>query len=156
MLIKMQPSNDGLHLTKQFEQCRLVAYLDSGNVPTIGWGHTYNVHLGLTCTQGEADQWLMEDYGHVVSIVNGLVTVPVTQDEFDALCDFVFNLGSSNFAHSTLLHLLNSGNYSGAASEFDRWDHVAGKVCQGLLRRREEETLEFEAGEGAAEGADLT
>lgn len=144
MLLKMKPSNNGLHLVKEFESCKLVAYDDLGGIPTIGWGHTYGVHLGMTCTQADADGWLQEDYGHAVSTVNGLVIVELTQGEFDALCDFVFNLGSTNFAHSSLLRLLNSGNYSAAALEFDKWDHVAGKVCQGLLRRREEETAEFD------------
>lgn len=144
MLIKMIPSENGLHLTKQFESCRLVAYDDLGGIPTIGWGHTYNVHLGMTCTQMDADLWLTEDYESAVNAVNGLVTVALTQGEFDALCDFVFNLGSSNFAHSTLLRLLNSGNYAEAAMEFDKWDHVAGKVCQGLLRRRKAEEKLFD------------
>ena len=63
--------------------------------------------------------------------------------EFDALVDFAFNCGCGAFAGSTLLKLLNAGDYPGAAAQFDVWDHASGKVVAGLLRRREAETQEF-------------
>jgi lysozyme len=135
----MTPSENGMQLTEHFEQCRLAAYLDDGGVPTIGWGHTYGVHLGDVCSQEQADQWLRSDYRVATVSVRSLVRVDLTQGEFDALCDFVFNLGVGNFSSSTLLRKLNGGDYAGAAAEFDRWDHVAGKVAQGLLVRRETE-----------------
>jgi lysozyme len=97
----------------------------------------------MRCSQAQADTWLNEDLIFSEYSVNALVTVALTQDEFDSLVDFVFNLGRGNFAHSTLLRLLNSGNYTGAANEFDKWDYVAGKQCAGLLRRREAERQEF-------------
>src|SRR5271157_4427775 len=74
----VQYSSDGLHLTKQFESCRLSAYLDSKGVPTIGWGHTFGVDLGDTCTQVQADEWLRQDVQWATQVVNAKVSVPLT------------------------------------------------------------------------------
>lgn len=143
-------SKSGLHLTESFEQCRLTAYKDQGGIWTIGWGHTGpGVVEGLTCTQAQADSWLLLDIANAVMVVNHLVRVALTQDEFDALVDFTYNVGGSNFWHSTMLKKLNAGDYAGAANEFDKWDHVAGKAVQGLFRRREKERLEFVESEQA-------
>lgn len=135
----MDYSPDGLKLTESFEGCRLAAYLDSVGVPTIGYGHTHGVTMGMTCTQEQADAWLQEDVQGAVQAVNDLVTVPLTQQQFDALVDFTFNLGTGALQHSTLLRLLNSGNYQGAGGEFEKWDKAGGKVLPGLLRRRQAE-----------------
>jgi len=140
----MEYSKDGMRLTEGFEQCRLKAYQDKGGVWTIAWGHTRGVASGLTCCQAQADCWLMEDIGFAEAAVNQLVTAPLSQGEFDALCDFVFNCGARNFQDSHMLALLNEKNYTGAAAEFDRWDHVGGMEVAGLLRRRQAETTEFE------------
>jgi lysozyme len=99
----------------------------------------------MTCDQAQADAWLSEDVQSAVGSVNRLVTAPLTQNEFDAVVDFVFNCGSGNFAGSTMLRLLNAGDYLGAANEFDKWDHASGLVVAGLLRRREAEQAEFSA-----------
>lgn len=149
-------SKNGLHLTESFERCRLVAYPDQGGVWTIGWGHTKDVHEGMTCTQAQADTWLQLDIAYSAMVVNRLVTVDITQDEFDSMVDFVFNCGPSNFAHSTLLRLLNQGCYQAAANEFDKWDHVAGKQCQGLLRRRQIETTLFNTPDSPTENGNQT
>jgi lysozyme len=141
----MEYSKSGLQLTERFESCKLTAYQDTGGVWTIGWGHTGpEVVAGLTITQEQADAWLADDTEYAVDAVNYLVTVPLTQAEFDALVDFVYNVGRANFFKSTLLAKLNAQDYAGAAAEFDRWDHVGGKVVAGLLRRREAEKQEFE------------
>lgn len=139
----MQYSKTGLHLTEQFEGCKLTAYPDSVGVPTIGYGHTHGVHLGMTCTQEQAEQWLMQDVQEAAAAVNREVKVPLTQHEFDALVDFVFNLGSHSLDISTLLKLLNSGNYTAAAEEFHKWDKAGGKELAGLLKRRLAERQEF-------------
>jgi len=136
-------SQTGEHLTQQFESCKLVAYLDSKGVPTIAWGHTAGVKLGDTCTQAQADAWLMQDIQWAAGIVNRVVTITLTQGEFDALTDFVFNDGSGNFESSTLLRDLNAGNILAAAAQFPLWDHSAGQVVAGLLRRRLAEEQEF-------------
>ncbi len=142
----MTYSQDGLKLTEGFESCRLTAYRDIKGILTIGWGHTGpDVFEGQTITQEQADALLLQDVQNAVNHVNHLVTVTLTQSEFDALVDFAFNCGCGAFAGSTLLKLLNAGDYPGAAAQFDSWDHAAGKVVAGLLRRREAETQEFAA-----------
>ena len=140
----MEYSLDGLHLTESFEDCRLQAYLDSGGVPTIGYGHTHGVAMGMTCTQEQAEQWLQQDVQVAAQAVNRMVTVALTQPEFDALVDFTFNLGTGSLQHSTLLRLLNAGDYKGAAAEFEKWDRAGGKVMAGLLRRRQAEEQMFD------------
>jgi lysozyme len=140
----MEYSLDGLHLTESFEGCRLDAYLDSVKVPTIGYGHTHGVTLGMTCTQDQAEQWLQQDIQVAAEAVNRMVTVTLTQQEFDALVDFTFNLGTGSLQKSTLLRLLNAGDYKGAATEFEKWDRAGGKVMAGLLRRRQSEEQMFD------------
>jgi len=138
---------DGLALTEQSEGCRLTAYQDQVGVWTIGYGHTgADVVSGLTITQAQADALLVSDVAAAAAFVNQAVTVPLQQDEFDALVDFVFNLGRAAFAGSTLLKDLNAGDFAGAAGQFDLWDHAGGQVVAGLLRRRQQETALFEQG----------
>jgi lysozyme len=134
----------GQHLTQSFEQCRLSAYPDSKGVPTIGWGHTRGVKLGDTCTQAQADAWLLEDVQTAVAAVNRLVTVSLSQHQFDALVDFTFNAGQGNFASSTMLRKLNAGDMQGAEEEFAKWDMCGGAHLAGLARRRAAEAAEFE------------
>src|SRR5271166_608040 len=142
----MEYSKQGLNLTENFEACKLIAYQDIKGILTIGWGHTGpEVVEGLVWTQDQADTQLVMGLQHAVNTVNRLVTVPMTQGIFDALVDFVFNVGSGNFAGSTLLHLLNAGDVAGAAEEFAKWDHASGQVVAGLLRRREAEVQEFQS-----------
>lgn len=142
----MKYSKDGAKLTELFEQCRLHAYQDSKGVWTIGWGHTGpEVCEGLVWTQEKADATLLQDVQSAENCVNRYVTAQLTQHEFDALVDFVFNVGSGNFSGSTLLKLLNAGDYHGASEQFERWDKCAGKVLAGLLRRRIAEEAEFNA-----------
>jgi GH24 family phage-related lysozyme (muramidase) len=73
------------------------------------------------------------------------VKVALTQGEFDALVDFTFNLGSGNLQSSTLLKLVNEGQFETAAKEFEKWDLAGGKVVAGLLRRRKAEEQEFQS-----------
>ncbi len=139
----MRYSKTGLQMTERFEGCRLTAYQDSRGIWTIGYGHTSGVHPLMTCTQRQAEMWLMADVGWAEHEVNRLVQVPLTQGEFDGLVDFVFNCGAANMEHSTLLRLLNGGDRMHAAAEFRKWDHAGGVELPGLLRRREAEAAEF-------------
>lgn len=140
----MDYSKTGLELTEQFESCRLTAYQDIKGVWTIGWGHVGpEVVEGLVWTQDQADSQLVVDTLRATRAVNQLVTVPLTQSEFDALVDFAFNCGIQALTSSTLLTLLNNSNYAGAANEFAKWDHASGQVVAGLLRRRLAEVQEF-------------
>jgi len=135
----------GMAVTESGEGLRLEAYQDQGGVWTIGYGHTGpDVAQGLVCDKPQADTWLANDMLYAATAVNRLVTVELTQSEFDALVDFAFNVGVGAFAKSTLLRLLNAGNYTGAALEFPKWDLCAGQVNRGLLNRRAAEQAEFD------------
>lgn len=138
-------SKNGVSLTESFEGGRrLIAYQDSKGVWTIGWGHTGpEVHEGLVIDEEDAASFLIVDVTRAVLTVNTFVDVVLTQNEFDALVDFVFNVGRQAFIDSTMLRLLNAGDLQGAADEFDKWDHCGGQVLAGLLRRREAEAALF-------------
>ncbi len=151
---KLTYGSQGLALTEQSEGLHLKAYQDSVGVWTIGYGHTGpDVHAGLTITQEQASDLLLQDVGTAVATVNRLVTVPLTQNQFDALVDFVFNLGSGNFAKSTLLRELNAGNTAAAAAQFLVWNRAGGVVLPGLTRRRQAEAELFETAETSAKSA---
>lgn len=136
-------SKKGIALTKHFEGCRLKAYQDSIGKWTIGYGHTLGVKKGDVCTQEQADKWLFEDIQESANAVNSLVKVKITQNEFDALTDFVFNVGQGNFRSSTMLKMINDNNHVGAASQFQRWDKAGGAKIAGLLLRRNAESELF-------------
>ncbi|HCO3755892.1 TPA: lysozyme [Escherichia coli] len=136
----MKTGSNGISLIKQFEGCRLKAYPDpaTGGAPwTIGYGHTGNdVRPGMLWTQVQADSALISDLAQCERSISRLVKVNLTQNQFDALVSFVFNVGSGNLQSSTLLRKLNSGDYKGAADEFLKWNKAAGKVMNGLVARR--------------------
>ena len=137
----------GLALTEEFEGCRLTAYQDQVGVWTIGYGHTGpDVEPGLTISLDQAQALLAEDVRSAVECVNNSVTVNLIQEEFDALVDFAYNVGNGAFKGSRMLHILNSGDYAGAAAQFQRWDHVGDTVSPGLLRRRQAEAALFNSG----------
>jgi len=140
-------STNGLALTEQFEGCRLTAYQDQVGVWTIGYGHTgSDVAPGLTITQAQAQALLLQDVNGAVDCVNNSVQVKLTQGEFDALVDFVFNVGAGAFKNSRMLRALNAGDFAGAASQFVLWDHAGGVAVPGLLRRRQAEAVLFSSG----------
>jgi lysozyme len=140
----MQYSKEGIALTKSFESCRLTAYQDIKGIWTIGFGHVGpEVVEGLTWDQNSADSQLILDLTKAEHAVNTLVTVPLSQGQYDGLVDFCYNCGVGAFRGSTMLVLLNQGDFAGAANEFEKWDHASGKVVAGLLRRRIAEEQEF-------------
>ena len=142
----------GLALTEQFEGCRLTAYQDQVGVWTIGYGHTgLDVKPGMTVTSAQAEALLAQDVLSAAACVNNVVVVKITQEEFDALVDFVFNLGAGAFRGSTMLRDLNAGDFTNAAVQFDMWDHAGGVVVAGLLRRRQAEAELFEGGDASTQ-----
>lgn len=134
----MQPSDKCLKLVEDSEDCKLRAYRDTGGVLTIGYGHTGGVRENQIITQELAEVLLHHDLDYAVRIVNGHA-LPCTQPQFDALVDFVFNVGPSQFLSSTLLKYHRAGEYEKAAAEFPKWVHDNGKVEPGLVKRREAE-----------------
>lgn len=139
----MTSSRNGLSLVQQFEGCKLKAYLCPAGVPTIGYGRTKGVKLGDTCSQAQADAWLVEEYDAFEAGVRKLITVVVTANQLGALTSFAYNLGLGALRSSTLLKRLNAGDYAGAAAQFARWDKAAGKTLAGLTRRRAAEAALF-------------
>ncbi len=129
-------SPNGFKLTEQFEGLSLQAYKDVAGVWTNGYGNTHGVVPGTTITLQQAQDDLASNIEGAEYVVNRVVVVPLTQNQFDALVDFVFNLGSGNFQSSTLLRKLNAGDYTGAAAEFPKWNHSNGVEVAGLTRRR--------------------
>tara|TARA_R100000742_G_C4276498_1_gene97633 strand:- start:982 stop:1410 length:429 start_codon:yes stop_codon:yes gene_type:complete len=139
----MKLEQKGTELLKHFEGCELTAYQDSVGVWTIGYGHTKGVYEGMTITQEEAEQMLLTELEEYESYIENMVAVPLTQNQFDALVVWVYNLGPTNFKNSTLLKELNHGNYTAAGKEILRWNKAGGKVLAGLVRRREAEAQLF-------------
>ena len=140
----MQTSQRGIDLIKSFEGLRLSAYRCPADIPTIGYGTTSGVKIGDTITKERAEELLREDVRRFEDQVLRLVKVPLTQGQFDALTSFVYNLGAGNLSNSTLLRLLNAGDYAGAAAQFERWNKAGDKTLAGLVRRRAAERALFE------------
>ena len=143
----MKISQEGLSLIKKFEGLRLKAYYCSGGVLTIGYGHTGGVKETDTITQEEADKLLKGDILKFEQYVEDNVMVELDQSQFDALVAWTFNLGPGNLRESTMLKKLNNGEYESVPFEMRRWNKAGGKTLDGLIRRREAESLLFESKE---------
>lgn len=140
----MKLSDTGLALIKEFEGLKLNAYLCPANVWTIGYGTTRGVKAGQAISEAKADELLREDVRDFERGVFDAVKVPLAQHQFDALVVLAYNIGLGAFRTSTLLRLLNKGELSAAASQFDRWNKAGGKTLAGLTRRRAAERKLFE------------
>jgi lysozyme len=139
----MKASGAARALIRQFEGCYLQAYRCPAGLATIGVGHTRGVRMGDRCSVQQADVWLTEDLADAEDAVRTLVKVSLTQDMFDALVSFTFNLGVKRLAESTLLILVNRRNYKAAAEQFARGNKSAGEVLPGLVKRRAAEAALF-------------
>lgn len=138
-------TQEGLDFIQDVEGCKLFAYLDTGGVWTIGVGHTGpEVVKGLTCTMEQAMQWLKEDSEEAQEAIRQSVEGLLTQNQFNALVSFVFNVGVDAFKKSTMLKLINKGNFDGASKEFTKWNKDNGKEILGLTKRRLLEQAIFE------------
>jgi lysozyme len=137
----MQLSAAGLALLKKSEGFRDRMYLDASGIPTIGYGHRILASESFpnSILEGEATELLVRDVLVAEQSVKRLIRVALTQGQFDALVDFVFNLGQGRLAASTLLQDLNIGRYDAAAEQLLRWDHARDRESAGLKARREAE-----------------
>ena len=140
-------STAGIDLLTHFEGLRLEAYQDSVGVWTIGYGHTTGVKEGDVCTQEEAEKLLRGDIFKFEEYVQDSVKVDLDQSQFDALVAWTFNLGPGNLRSSTMLKKLNNGEYESVPFEMRRWNKAGGKTLDGLIRRRQAESLLFESKE---------
>ena len=133
-----------VELIKEAEGLRLEAYLPTPNdVWTIGYGHTKTAKPGMRITKAGAEKLLLHDLAWVEATIDKYVKVPLNQNQYDALASFIYNVGATAFRRSTLLKLLNAGDYEGAAEQFPRWNKQKGKVLRGLTARRQKEKTLF-------------
>lgn len=134
-----QVNKAGLDLIKSFEGLRLEAYPDpgtGGDPYTVGFGSTKGVKKGMKITVQEAEQRLIMDLQDACKAVERYVTIPLNDNQFAALVSFTFNVGAGNLAVSTLLKRLNEGEYGSVPMQLMRWNRAAGKILNGLTRRR--------------------
>ena len=135
----MTTGENGLSLITHSEGLRTESYQDSVGVWTIGFGHTRNVKEGDVITMDQAYLYLQSDLRPCEQLLNGL-DISFTQNQFDALVSFIFNLGSGNFLKSTLLKKIKvDPNDPTIADEFIKWNHAGGQVLPGLTKRRQAE-----------------
>ena len=150
----MEIGDQGKALFREWEGVVPHVYLDSGGAPTIGIGHLLtpserssgklwlrgrplDYHDGMSAEDCEA--LLEQDLEPVQRCVNGAVKVPLTQNQFDALVSFAFNVGNDAFLNSTLLKRLNAGRLDEVPSELARWNRDNNRVVPGLVNRRNKE-----------------
>ena len=144
----MKLSQKGVDFIKSHEALRLKAYQDSKGVWTIGWGHTKNVHPGDVITREQAEQFIRDDFEWVertlnADLVTGRDKPLVTQNEYDALCSLVFNIGSQAYLDSTVRRKIKQGDKMAAAHAFGMWVYSNHKFVQGLANRRADEVRLF-------------
>ncbi len=139
----MTASDKCLDIIKEFEGLKLTAYQDSVGIWTIGYGHTRGVHEGDTVTQAQANYNLAVDVEGAEQAVNRMVPESCTQNQFDALVSWTFNLGAGS------LKTMLAHGWDNVPTEMVRWDKAGGKVLPGLTRRREAERDLFLSGGSA-------
>ena len=145
---EMHISPSGIDLICNFEGKRLTAYDDGVGVWTIGFGTTVypngmKVKKGDTCTEAQAKAYMAHDLKKFETAVNNAVTVPLSQNQFDALVSLAYNIGTNAFSKSTLVKKLNANDNRAAADQFDVWVNAGGKRMQGLVNRRAKEKALF-------------
>lgn len=133
----------GIQFVKDREGLRLKAYDDGGGVWTIGYGHVKGVKKGQVINTATAEKLLKSDLAEFEGAVDALVNVELTQNQFNALVSFAFNVGVGAFRKSTLLKVLNQGEYGKVPNELSKWVKDNGKVVQGLVKRRALEAAMF-------------
>lgn len=138
-------TKNGIAFVRRWEGFSATTYKDSAGLLTIGVGHLIKPSESFAepITEQEAEDLLTKDLSKAESAVFRLIKVPLTDNQFDALCSWVFNVGSGAMQRSTLRTKLNRGEYSEASAEFLRWIWSGGKKTQGLLRRRTAEMMMF-------------
>jgi lysozyme len=128
------------------EGMKRVAYVDPVGIVTVCAGHTSSAKLGQVKTEAECAELLKQDTKHAEGVVKRLVKTPLTQKQYDSLVSFVFNVGETSFARSTMLKKINLNDCWGAGSEFSKWTYAGGRELPGLVIRRADERKHWETG----------
>lgn len=152
----MITSKAGIEFLKKREDFRGLAYQDEAGVWTIGFGTTKNVKPGDMLTVGEAEKALLEHVRRVEEFISKAIKVPLTQNQFDALVSFIYNVGEGAFNNSQTMQMLNHGCHDQMPVLMARWRYVTKNGAKvrsaGLEKRR---SLEGALWSGATEDADL-
>jgi len=135
----LSPIQNLINAIKQFEGCKLEAYLCPAGVLTIGYGHTgYGVEASTKWTQDRAERALIEDANKALS--GALAASPVLRkhsaSKQAAIADFIYNCGVAAYFNSTLKKRVDAEDWERACTELKRWNKAKGKVLNGLTRRR--------------------
>lgn len=139
----MTISQKGIDLIKTFEGCKLFAYRDSVGIPTIGWGHVKDVKMGMSITQKQAEEFLKSDIKPVERLLNGM-GINYTQNQFDALTSWIFNLGEGNFKKSTMYkNIVARKSDVEITDQMVKWVNAGGRPLLGLKKRRVAEANMF-------------
>lgn len=125
------------------EGCRLKAYRDIVGVPTIGWGETRGVTMGMAWTQQQADERFCESLTEFSDGVRGLCNQAPNDNELGAMVSLAYNIGLGGFARSTVLRKHNAGDTLAAARAFALWNKAGGQVVHGLTLRRAKEAAMY-------------
>jgi lysozyme len=147
---EMDAANQAASIASGFEGFSATPYQDVGGVWTYLFGSIYDLAGNRVTANTKAGtrqqglQLLARDMTNAIVDIVKVTKVPLNENQLTALADFVYNLGEGTYNGSTLLKRLNSGDYAGAASEIDLFDHAGGKMFAGLLRRRQVETALFD------------
>lgn len=144
------PSDAAIAALKVIEGFSSTPYADPpGQSKTFSIGYGYQIRNGESFPNGvsyaEADALMQKVVNEVTDCINSSVTVPLTPNQYDALFLFIYNIGQTKFKSSTLLKMLNAGDYEGARLQFARWNKANGQVNQSLVARRESEAALFNA-----------
>ena len=150
----MKMSDNGRSLLTNWEGKMRQVYRDSARLLTIGVGHLLTrdeitsgkimiaglpVKYASGLTDQQIDKLLEQDLAWAESAVNTYIDVALTQNQFDALVSFTFNIGKQAFYSSTIRKVLNNGRYDLVPEQLARWNMAGGKVIQGLIKRRNHE-----------------
>ena len=143
----MKTSDKGIEFIRGVEGERLDVYLDTAGIPTIGVGHVIKKGEPNHISSEQSTAYLVADVKTAEEAVNKLVKIQLTQNQFDALVSFTFNLGEPALAGSTLLKMLNGNDVQAAANQFSRWNknRQKGRLVEnkGLTNRRAKEANLF-------------
>ncbi len=134
-------TEDGLRLIRRFEGFSAMPYLCPAGYLTVGYGHVVKNPAAFhqPITEDEATEILVLDIQKAEKAVLRLITVPLSDGQFDALVSFTFNLGSGALQRSTLRRKVNREDHAEVPAEFLRWVWAGGRKLKGLIRRREAE-----------------
>jgi lysozyme len=144
---RYQVSRTAIDLIKRFEGYRRRSAQLADGRWTIGYGHTLTAREGAEVSDNDAEALLLYDLIAIAHLINEQVYTPLTQNQFDALSAFAFNIGAENFRRSSVLRRVNEGNLLQAACAMEMWRKADFEgeriVIDALVRRRAAEKTLF-------------